>query len=355
MKKLYILKNYYFEIKNKNSEKFMVDKLVEKFKKIVHEEKKRHRLYDKNDDDEEEEEENEINNLKISKKRKIKNEEEDDNDNRNKFNETQKNTFTSSDLLTRSERNQNKHFTKSFSESQMKKSPNFGRRSSSSKSKEKNKLSSKFSESKRSSLDQNDKIVNIISKTISYIEKQKENISLSKIVDNLNEILDLHIASLSDMRVASTQLGEKEIIMQTKYETAEKMAKNFELKYLTSEKEKSKLNKQLDEISSRFNQLKEKYEMHLQQNEEMGRLEKNNQTLLLNNDDLKKQISEMNVRNDFVKKKYEEEISEIKNLLNLYKEKLEIIENRIYNKQININKNNNNNFEDKTITLNTIQ
>lgn len=333
----------------------MVDKLVEKFKKIVYEDKKRHKLYDKNED-EEEEEENEIesnNNLKISKKRKIKDEDED-NDNRNKFNETQKNTFTSSDLLTRSERNQNKHFTKSFSESQMQKNPSFGRRSSSSKSKEKNQLSLKFSESKRSSLDQNDKIVNIISKTISYIEKQKDNISLSKIVDNLNEILDLHIASLGDMRVATTQLGEKEIIMQTKYETAEKMAKNFELKYLTSEKEKSKLNKQFDEISTRYNQLKEKYEMHLQQNEEMERLEKNNQTLLINNDDLKKQISEMNVRNDFIKKKYEEEISDIKNLLNLYKEKLEIIENRIYNKQININKNNNN-FEDKTITLNTIQ
>lgn len=332
----------------------MVDKLVEKFKKIVYEDKKRHKLY--NDDEEEEEEENEIeinNNLKISKKRKIKNE-YDDNDNRNKFNETQKNTFTSSDLLTRSERNQNKHFTKSFSESQMQKNSNFGRRLSSSKSKEKNQLTLKFSESKRSSLDQNDKIVNIISKTISYIEKQKENISLSKIVDNLNEILDLHIASLSDMRVATTQLGEKEVIMQTKYETAEKMAKNFELKYLTSEKEKSKLNKQFDEISSRYNQLKEKYELHLQQNEEMGRLEKNNQTLLINNDDLKKQISEMNVRNDFIKKKYEEEITEIKNLLNLYKNKLEIIENRIYNKQININKNNNN-FEDKTITLNTIQ
>ena len=82
------------------------------------------------------------------------------------------------------------------------------------------------------------------------------------------------------------------------------MVKNFELKYLTSEKEKNKIIKQYNELESRFNKIKEKNEMNVQRNEEFLRLEKNNYVLLQTNEDLKKQINEINIQNDFVKKKY---------------------------------------------------
>ena len=308
----------------------MVDKLVAKFKKLVNEDKRRLNI----------EESTEIEETVIEKPKKKKKLIIDDEEIvHNKFNETQKDTFVSSEMLTRSERNNNKKFTKSLSESQMKNS--FGRRSfSSSKSKKNN--------------EQSDKIVSLISSTISYIQNNKDNISLSVLIDKLNEILDAHIASLSDLRVASTTLDQKELIMTTKYETAEKLAKNFELKYLTAEKEKTKLNKQLDEMIVKYNQMKEKNELNVQKNEEMLRLEKNNYVLMQTNEELKKEINEMNVKGDFVKKKFEEEVGEIKSMMKMYKDRLSEIEDRVYNKKNNINRNNIEN-DDKTMTLNSLQ
>lgn len=306
----------------------MVDKLVAKFKKLVNDDKRRLNI----------EESNEIEDTVIEKSKKKKKLIIDDDEMQNKFNETQKETFVSSEMLTRSERNSNKKFTKSLSESQMKHS-SFGRRS--------------FSSSKRKKSNESDKIVSLISSTISYIQNNKDNISLSVLIDKLNEILDAHIASLSDMRVASTTLDQKELIMTTKYETAEKLAKNFELKYLTAEKEKTKLNKQLDEMIVRYNQMKEKNELNVQKNEEMLRLEKNNFVLMQTNEELKKEINEMNVKGDFVKKKYEEQVGEIKAMMKMYKERLSEIEDRVYNKKSNVNRNNNEN--DKTMTLNSLQ
>lgn len=308
----------------------MVDKLVAKFKKLVNEDKRRLNIEDSNDTEETIIE-------KPSKRKKILL--DDDEPVNNKFNETQKDTFVSSEILTRSERNTNKKFTKSLSESQMHKTHSFGRRSFSS------------SKSKKSS-EQSDKIVSLISSTISYIQTNKENFSLSVIIDKLNEILDAHIASLSEMRVASTNLDQKEIIMNTKYETAEKLAKNFELKYLTAEKEKTRLNKQLDEMIVKYNQMKEKNELNVQKNEEMIRLEKNNYVLMQTNEELNRKINEMNVKGDFVKKKYEEEVKEIKAMMKMYKERLNEIEEKVYNKKNNVNNNEN---EDKTMTLNSLQ
>ena len=141
--------------------------------------------------------------------------------------------------------------------------------------------------------------------------------------------------------------------MTTKYETAETLAKNFELKYLTAEKEKTKLNKQLDEMIVRYNQMKEKNELNVQKNEEMLRLEKNNFVLMQTNEELKKEINEMNVKGDFVKKKFEEQVGEIKAMMKMYKERLSEIEDRVYNKKSNVNRNNNEN--DKTMTLNSLQ
>jgi hypothetical protein len=48
---------------------------------------------------------------------------------------------------------------------------------------------------------------------------------------------------------------QKELIMQTKYETAEKMMKNYELKYLTAERDKNTLTKNYNDLQNKFNLL----------------------------------------------------------------------------------------------------
>ena len=189
-----------------------------------------------------------------------------------------------------------------------------------------------------------DTITNLLTKTLAHIKSNKNNYDINLISSNINKVLDLYINSLSNQRLKNAKSSEKDIILQTKYETAEKMVKNFELKYLTSEKEKNKIIKQYNELESRFNKIKEKNEINVQRNEEFLRLEKNNYVLLQTNEDLKKQINEINIQNDFVKKKYEDEIKVVKNLLNQYHQQLVQLQNKIFNLT-----------ENKNITNNIIQ
>ena len=189
-----------------------------------------------------------------------------------------------------------------------------------------------------------DQITNLLTKTLAHIKSNKNNYDINLITNNINNVLDLYINSLSNQRLKNAKSSEKDIILQTKYETAEKMVKNFELKYLTSEKEKNKIIKQYNDLEIRFNKIKEKNEMNVQRNEEFLRLEKNNYVLLQTNEDLKKQINEINIQNDFVKKKYEDEIKIVKNLLNQYHQQLVQLQNKIFNSQEN-NINNNNQEE----------
>ena len=147
-----------------------------------------------------------------------------------------------------------------------------------------------------------DMITNLLTKTLAHIKSNKNNYDINLITNNINSVLDLYINSLSNQRLKNAKSSEKDIILQTKYDTAEKMVKNFELKYLTSEKEKNKIIKQYNDLEARYNKIKEKNEINVQRNEEFLRLEKNNYVLLQTNEDLKKQINEINIQNDFVKK-----------------------------------------------------
>ena len=192
-----------------------------------------------------------------------------------------------------------------------------------------------------------DQITNLLTKTLAHIKSNKNNYDINLITNNINNVLDLYINSLSNQRLKNAKSSEKDIILQTKYETAEKMVKNFELKYLTSEKEKNKIIKQYNDLEIRFNKIKEKNEMNVQRNEEFLRLEKNNYVLLQTNEDLKKQINEINIQNDFVKKKYEDEIKIVKNLLNQYHQQLVQLQNKIFKSTDNQNINNQN--EDNNI------
>jgi hypothetical protein len=214
--------------------------------------------------------------------------------------------------------------------------------------------------------DNQDSITNLLTKTLAHIKSNKNNYDIELITNNLNKILDLYINSLSNQRLKNVKSSEKDIILQTKYETAEKMVKNFELKYLTSEKEKNKIIKQYNDLEIKYNKIKEKNEMNVQKNEEFLRLEKNNYVLIQTNEDLKKQLNEINIQNDFVKKKYEDEIKVVQKLLNQYHQQLIQLQNKIFsnnnnkresdNNIFNEGKNNNmdNNINDKSLTLNSL-
>ena len=78
-----------------------------------------------------------------------------------------------------------------------------------------------------------DTITNLLTKTLAHIKSNKNNSDINLISNNINKVLDLYINSLSNQRLKNAKSSEKDIILQTKYETAEKMVKNFELKYLT--------------------------------------------------------------------------------------------------------------------------
>jgi hypothetical protein len=87
-----------------------------------------------------------------------------------------------------------------------------------------------------------DKIIQILSKTINYIKKSQGDCNLLKVVDNLNDAIDLHVENLNNNKISAKKTEEKDLIFKTKIETAEKIVKDFELKYLTSEKEKVYIN-----------------------------------------------------------------------------------------------------------------
>ena len=108
-----------------------------------------------------------------------------------------------------------------------------------------------------------DSITNLLTKTLAHIKSNKNNYDINLIKNNISQVLDLYINSLSNQRLKNAKSSEKDIILQTKYETAEKMVKSFELKYLTSEKEKNKIIKQYNELEMRFNKVKEKNKINV--------------------------------------------------------------------------------------------
>ena len=82
-----------------------------------------------------------------------------------------------------------------------------------------------------------DKAIQLLKKAISVLQKNQDNSSI-KLIENLNEVIDLHIESLNNSRLKMKKYEEKEIIWMTKCDTAEKIIKDFEFKVLTLEKEK---------------------------------------------------------------------------------------------------------------------
>ena len=88
------------------------------------------------------------------------------------------------------------------------------------------------------SIIESDKVLEILKVTINLVQKNQDNTNNNLIINNLNEIIQLHVESINNQRLKRKSFEEKEIIWKTKCDTAEKMIKDFELKVLTLEKEK---------------------------------------------------------------------------------------------------------------------
>lgn len=261
------------------------------------------------------------------------------------------NKFSSSEMLSSFK---HKKITKSLSESQMLKPPSFSNSTSSYA-----KFHSKSLSKDKGDNNETNPTLLAIAKAIQYVNKNKDNLNSNKLLELLSEI-SMSYDKTTNANESNTQ---KELIMQTKYETAEKMMKNYELKYLTAERDKNALVKNYNDLQNKFNLLQQQYEVNLKEIQDLSLLKKNNDVLIKTNEDLHKVINDMNVKNDFVKKKYEEEINAIKQMFNDYHTKLEFVESKLYtssgnymhNIKLNTNSNSSNSVikdEMKTLTLN---
>jgi hypothetical protein len=110
------------------------------------------------------------------------------------------------------------------------------------------------------------------------------------------------------------------------------MIKDYELKFLSAEKEKNKYKKIIDELNIRLDQLKENNEYLSKNNETLEILENNNKVLLKTNEYLNNQINEMKVNHEKTMIRFESEVSFISDRLDKYKTLL----NKIQNKEFNI-------------------
>jgi hypothetical protein len=84
----------------------------------------------------------------------------------------------------------------------------------------------------------NDKIMKLILKSISYIEKNQDHLNIGKLLEMINEYLDFYVEFINSNKLILKKFDEKEMIMKTKCDAADKIIKDYELKFLTSEKER---------------------------------------------------------------------------------------------------------------------
>ena len=79
-----------------------------------------------------------------------------------------------------------------------------------------NKLKSSSSSSKIDKEESNDQILFLINKTLKYIQSHKNSLNAEIIEENLNNIYDAYINSISNQRINSSKNIDKDLIMQTK-------------------------------------------------------------------------------------------------------------------------------------------
>jgi hypothetical protein len=171
-----------------------------------------------------------------------------------------KNSFNASYLS-----NNNQSFSQShnkFNEDKLNNSmqKNYKKTESISKSKDKNSLNKNKEKSNKSSLSplkvnlssdkqekqsdlldnlNSDKILRLLYKILNSLPKSNmDSLDIKNFSDDLNETINLYIKKLNSLKESKHAFEQKEIILQTKCNTAERMIKEYEVKYLAAEKEK---------------------------------------------------------------------------------------------------------------------
>ncbi len=84
-----------------------------------------------------------------------------------------------------------------------------------------------------------DQILKLLYKIYNCLPKSNlDSFDIKNFSDNLNEVINIYIKKLNSIKEVKHANEQKEIILQTKCNTAERMIKEYEIKYLTAEKEK---------------------------------------------------------------------------------------------------------------------
>jgi len=84
-----------------------------------------------------------------------------------------------------------------------------------------------------------DKILKILYKLFNSLPNSSlETLDIKNFSEDLNEVINLYISKLNGIKEAKNANEQKDLILQTKCSTAERMIKEYEIKYLTAEKEK---------------------------------------------------------------------------------------------------------------------
>lgn len=187
---------------------------------------------------------------------------------------------------------------------------NFKRRESLSKSKDKNSINKKIEKTNNISLSpskanfssnntekqsemlenlNSDKILKLLYKLLNSLPKANmDSFDIKNFSDDLNETINLYIKKINSLKEVKHANEQKEIILQTKCNTAERMIKEYEVKYLTAEKEKVIL------IFIYINFLIIFYFLYI--------TEKNKYRKLL--DDINADLADIKERNEILNKKY---------------------------------------------------
>lgn len=85
----------------------------------------------------------------------------------------------------------------------------------------------------------NDELLKKLYKLLNILPKSNlDNFDINNFSDDLNEIINLYIKKINNIKEIKNNFEQKEIILQTKCNTAERILKEYEIKYLTAEKEK---------------------------------------------------------------------------------------------------------------------
>jgi hypothetical protein len=160
-------------------------------------------------------------------------------------------------------------------------------------------------------------------------------VNRNKILDELDNLIDVYISNTNNIKVNNTKSEEKEFILKTKCETTEKMIRDYELKFLSAEKDKAKLKKQVEELNFKLEELKEREMFVNKELDNASAIEQNNKILIKQNENLNRELFEMKNYQEIICKRFEEELNLVQEKMDKYR----ILLNKINSGYVFNNKN----------------